>query len=182
MTSITERIGFRTLGVVALALAAYSYWAFMLDPHYAASLAAGGGALPEMRPGFIEGQAEQIFSRFSAEDVSHYAQFQLRDAPFACLNAMFLYCLLVIARRRWPSARGAFSALLALPFLNLAAELIEDAMLVADAQTPGPAALLFERLQQTMTVLKFATLALALVCGIGGLLATFALPKSVRGA
>jgi len=153
-----------------VALFAYSYWAFVLPGPWSRALEAAGN-LPEMVPGFPEGLAVSTYGKLEAAGlISQYVQFQLIDIPYAILNFLMLTAVIALALKRFKLGASPLRFALLLPAIYLAAEFLENPLLIILARGGGePTALI--SIQQAMTSLKWIASAPALALAAISLIA-----------
>ncbi|MBB5517436.1 hypothetical protein [Amphiplicatus metriothermophilus] len=161
-----ERASWVKLAVFLALLLAYSFWAFRPESEFMRALAAAGGSLPEMRPGFPAGEPAASLARLG-DLTDDYVRFQAIDIPYAIFNTLTLAALFALGAKRFGGPASPLRWLILSPFVYLFAEFVENPLLaiLANGAPGAPAALV--PLQQAATTLKWtASLPALIVAGI----------------
>lgn len=162
LAGVVERASWIKLAVFLALLLAYSFWAFRPGSEFMHALAAAGGSLPEMKPGFPADEPAASLARLG-ELTDDYARFQAIDIPCAILNTQTLAAVIALGAKRFGGASSPLRWLILLPFIYLFAEFAENPLLAILANgEPGALATLVP-FQQAATTLKWTASALALI-------------------
>ena len=139
------------LGVFLLSLLAYSFWLFRPGGRYMQAKDTAR-ILPEELFGFKDGEPARAFSQLFGLK-SDYMLFQAMDIPYAILNFFALSAIFGLALKKFRLDKTLLRYLMLLPVVYLAAEFIENTLLVILAGGDGgPGALV--PIQQAATTIK----------------------------
>ena len=149
------------------ALVVYSLWAFRPSGRFLQAKSSAG-TLPEEMFGFPAGEPERAFSQLFGLQ-GDYMLFQAIDIPYAILNYFAFSAIIALALKRFRLDATPFRFVLILPVIYLAAEFIENTMLIILVRGGAPGNLAF--VQQAMTSLKWAAGFPATILAVVSLLA-----------
>lgn len=156
---------------------AYCWWAFRAGGVWARVVEAGGGVLPEMKPGFppIEPQ-RTLDSLNSADAAADYLCWQAADLPYA-LGSMIVFSLAAaLALKSLRLEKSILRFLLAPPLVYMICEAIENALLAVFASGLADPVESLVLVQQAATTVKLAS-------GLGSLfVAVIALAAALAAA
>lgn len=160
-------------GVFFAALILYSMWAFRPDGEFQAALAAAGGNLPEMTPGFPQDLAANVFAAMNGA-IADYTLFQAIDIPYAILNMLALSGAIALGLKKFKLGAHPLRYALLLPPIYLFAEFIENPLLIllANGEPGEPAAVIF--IQQLATNLKWGASTGGILAALLSLIASLA--------
>jgi hypothetical protein len=161
---------------------AYNWWAFSMSSPWTRALAAGGGKLPEMQPGFPPIEPQRSLDALAAANATgDYLLWQALDLPYAVGNLLVTSIAIALALKAVRLEKSVLKYLLALPPLYVFCEVIENALVAAFAAktvAPGEAAVLIQQAATTVKMfsgfgsmfLGLAALVVAAIAALVGLL------------
>lgn len=150
-------------------LFAFSAWAFTMDSPWTRALAAAGGVLPETQPGFSAAEPALSLGRLGAAK-SDYILWQALDIPYAIMNLMVASLGMGLGLKKARLQATPLRFLLLLPVVYVACELVENTFVALFAAGAlGPERTLVQ-VQQTATIVKFASGYSSMLLGLAGVL------------
>lgn len=145
------------------------------DSAWEKAVAGGGGKVPEMLPGLPAVEPARSMEALRANGaVDDYLLWQAIDVPFALLNVLAITAAMALFLRKAGVDRGLLHAMLFLPIIYFAAELVENGMVAAFALEAFPPNGAPALVQQVATTTKLASgtggMALGLLSLIGAVI------------
>lgn len=163
-----EKAGWRAFAIWFVVWFLYNLWAINMDSPWTRALAAGGGVLPEMKPGFSPIEPQRSLEALAAANATgDYIFWQALDIPYAILNVMTPSIAMALALRATRLTASPMRYLLLLPPIYFLCELVEDGLVAAFAAKAVAPVEGIALIQQVATTIKLATgygsMALALI-------------------
>jgi hypothetical protein len=134
---------------------AYNWWAFSMSSPWTRALAAGGGKLPEMQPGFPPIEPQRSLDALAANNaIGDYLAWQAFDIPYAVLGFMVSVLAMALALKALRLAASPVRFVLLLPALYVVCEIVENSLVAAFAAGLVAPEAPVVGVQQTATAVK----------------------------